>query len=61
MYDPMYPRVPSLRSMITFGVNDPNAPPTIPTEEEQFLHAMSRRGVTAIQDDKSEENNYETH
>ena len=45
--DPLYPRIPSLGSMLTFEtMRDPNAAST--SDAEQFAHAMQASGVTAI-------------
>ena len=55
MPDPMYPRIPSFGSMITFGINNPKTPRTILTEDEAFIDAMKQRGVTPIQNEEPKE------
>ncbi len=54
MNDPL-PRVPSLASPLTFGMSDPKAPRTVPTENHAFLDAMVRRGVTDIRNEEPKE------
>ena len=57
MPDPMCPRIPSLGSALTYGVCDPKTARAVPRDDgEQFLDAMIRRGVTAINDEESKEN-----
>ena len=54
MPDPMFPHVPSLDSMLTLGMRDPNSAPTVQTNDEQFLDAMLRRGAKVIQNEDQE-------
>jgi hypothetical protein len=56
MHDPMYPRIPSLGSVLTFGtMRDTDAAPTIHGDNEQFVQAMQQRGVRAIHNAQPEE------
>jgi hypothetical protein len=55
MHDPLYPRIPSLRSVLTFGTIYNDAAPVVQSDVEQFTHAMEASGVTAIRNTFTED------